>query len=64
MSTYNIAGSITVRAKKNGTRRDVESDMEAALMDACLYLSGKYAGLRFDTSSLAINQRLSEQVRA
>jgi hypothetical protein len=63
MSEWDVAGSIRFRAKKVGKRSAVEQDTDTMMLDIALYAAGKYPQCHFETSSPALNQRLSERLK-
>lgn len=66
MSNWHISGNAWFRFRKDkaGKRATIETDIENMLLDVSLYILSKYPGVELETSSLSINQRLSEQVRS
>lgn len=66
MSNWHVSGRawFKFRDEKKGKRVTVETDVDNMLLDVALYILGKYPGIELETSSIAINQRLSERVKA
>jgi hypothetical protein len=51
------------RTKKQGEKFEAEGETDNMLMDIGLYVASKYPGVELVTSSLAINQKLSERMK-
>lgn len=63
MSNWCVSNRVTFRAKKQGSRADVEAEAEKISMELCLYAQQKYPDYIFNTQAASIMQPLSEQVR-
>jgi len=61
--TWCVSNHLTFRAKKEGSRADVEAEAERVSMELCLYAQQKYPDYIFSTRATSIMQRLSEQVK-
>jgi len=65
MSNWDIGARawFRFRTKKQGEKFEAEGKTEDMLMDVSLYVAAKYPGVTLETSSLAINQLLSERLK-
>lgn len=64
MSNWCVSSILKFRAKKQGSRADVEAEAEKISMELCLYAQQKYPDYIFSTQAASIMQPLSEQVKA
>ena len=65
MSNWDVAGKawFRFRTKKLGEKFEAEGKTEDMLMDVSLYVASKYPGVELVTSSLAVNQQLSQRLK-
>ncbi|MFH0968336.1 MAG: hypothetical protein V1862_11705 [Methanobacteriota archaeon] len=62
--TWHVSGILQVRAKKNGTRAEIEGKLAKALDDICLYASLQHPEYEFERPAVSLWQRLSDRLRS